>query len=52
MQSSAVGENVITDLRAILEEALERIKTEIFRSGRDDPGRGPAQPGLGCRARG
>jgi DNA-binding PadR family transcriptional regulator len=37
MQSSAVGENVITDLRAILEEALERIKAEIFRSGHDDP---------------
>jgi DNA-binding PadR family transcriptional regulator len=30
MQSSAVGENVISDLRTILEEALERIKTEIF----------------------
>ena len=30
MQSGAVGENVITDLRTILEEALERIKTEIF----------------------
>ena len=30
MQSSVVGENVITDLRTILEEALERIKTEIF----------------------
>jgi DNA-binding PadR family transcriptional regulator len=30
MQSSAVGENVISDLRVILEEALERIKTEIF----------------------
>jgi DNA-binding PadR family transcriptional regulator len=38
MQSSAVGENVITDLRAILEEALDRIKAEIFRSGHDDPG--------------
>jgi hypothetical protein len=38
MQSSAVGENVITDLRAILEEALERIKAEIFGSGHDDPG--------------
>ena len=38
MQSSAVGENVITDLRAILEEALERIKAEIFRSGHEDPG--------------
>jgi DNA-binding PadR family transcriptional regulator len=30
MQSSVVGENVITDLRTILEEALERIKSEIF----------------------
>jgi DNA-binding PadR family transcriptional regulator len=30
MQSSVVGENVIGDLRAILEEALERIKSEIF----------------------
>jgi DNA-binding PadR family transcriptional regulator len=30
MQSSVVGENVISDLRVILEEALERIKTEIF----------------------
>jgi DNA-binding PadR family transcriptional regulator len=30
MQSSVVGENVITDLRTILEEALERIKAEIF----------------------
>jgi hypothetical protein len=36
MQSGAVGENVITDLRTILEEALERIKTEIF-----GPGQGP-----------
>ena len=33
MQSSAAGENVITDLRTILEEALERVKTEIFGSG-------------------
>jgi DNA-binding PadR family transcriptional regulator len=32
LQSSVVGENVITDLRTILEEALERIKTEIFGS--------------------
>ena len=32
MQSSEVGENVITDLRTILEDALERIKTEIFGS--------------------
>ena len=30
MQSSSSGENVITDLRSILEEALERIKSEIF----------------------
>jgi DNA-binding PadR family transcriptional regulator len=30
MQSSVVGENVISDLRVILEEALERIKSEIF----------------------
>jgi DNA-binding PadR family transcriptional regulator len=37
MQSTAVGENVITDLRTILEEALERIKTEIF-----GPEQGPA----------
>jgi DNA-binding PadR family transcriptional regulator len=42
MQSSAVGENVITDLRAILEEALERIKTEIF--GPDQGTAGPAAP--------
>jgi DNA-binding PadR family transcriptional regulator len=36
MQSSAVGENVISDLRTILEEALERIKSEIF--GPETPG--------------
>jgi DNA-binding PadR family transcriptional regulator len=30
MQSSVVGENVISDLRTILEDALERIKSEIF----------------------
>ena len=36
MQSSAAGENVITDLRTILEEALDRIKSEIF-----GPGSGP-----------
>ncbi|HJY60910.1 MAG TPA: helix-turn-helix transcriptional regulator [Streptosporangiaceae bacterium] len=42
MQSSVVGENVITDLRTILEEALERIKTEIF-----GPEQGPegSEPG-------
>ncbi len=33
MQSTVAGENVITDLRTILEEALERVKTEIFGSG-------------------
>jgi DNA-binding PadR family transcriptional regulator len=38
MQSSAAGENVITDLRAILEEALERIKSEIFGPGHETPG--------------
>ena len=45
MQSSAVGENVITDLRTILEEALERIKTEIFGSEQGPAGpEAPAQP--------
>jgi DNA-binding PadR family transcriptional regulator len=48
MQSSAVGENVITDLRTILEEALERIKTEIFGSEQGPAGpagpQAPAQP--------
>jgi hypothetical protein len=38
MQSSVVGENVIGDLRTILEEALERIKTEIFGSAHEAPG--------------
>ncbi len=33
MQSSSSGENVISDLRSILEEALERIKSEIFGPG-------------------
>jgi DNA-binding PadR family transcriptional regulator len=33
MQSTAAGENVITDLRTILEDALDRIKSEIFGSG-------------------
>jgi DNA-binding PadR family transcriptional regulator len=42
MQSGVVGENVITDLRAILEEALERIKTEIFGPEADAPD--PAAP--------
>jgi DNA-binding PadR family transcriptional regulator len=38
MQSSAAGENVISDLRTILEDALERIKSEIFGSGHEGPG--------------
>ena len=43
MQSSVVGENVITDLRTVLEDALERIKSEIFGPGRPDhSGQGPA----------
>ena len=37
MQSSTAGENVISDLRTILEDALERIKSEIFGSGHDTP---------------
>jgi DNA-binding PadR family transcriptional regulator len=36
-QSSAAGENVISDLRTILEEALERVKSEIFGPGRESP---------------
>ena len=39
MQSSAAGENVITDLRTILEDALERIKSEIFGAGSEASGR-------------
>jgi hypothetical protein len=42
MQSSAAGENVITDLRTILEDALDRIKSEIFGPGHEDAeGTGP-----------
>ena len=37
LQSSAAGENVISDLRTILEDALERIKSEIFGPGHDAP---------------
>ena len=37
MTSSAVGENVIGDLRVILEDAMDRIKNEIFRTGREEP---------------
>jgi hypothetical protein len=46
MQSSAAGENVISDLRTILEDALERIKSEIFGSGQEAAhGRGPDPAG-------
>jgi DNA-binding PadR family transcriptional regulator len=46
MQSSAAGENVITDLRTILEDALERIKSEIFGSGHEEAeGKGPGTAG-------
>jgi hypothetical protein len=45
MQSSTTGENVISDLRTILEDALERIKSEIFGSG---PGSG--EPGSGAES--
>jgi DNA-binding PadR family transcriptional regulator len=48
MQSSVAGENVISDLRTILEEALERVKSEIFGAapapGRRDGDPGPAAP--------
>ncbi len=43
-QSSAVGENVISDLRTILEEALERIKSEIFGPGREPPADAGREP--------
>ena len=42
MQSSSTGENVITDLRSILEEALERIKSEIFGAGHSAETAAPA----------
>jgi hypothetical protein len=41
-QSTSAGENVISDLRSILEEALERIKTEIFGSSHEPPRRSAA----------
>jgi DNA-binding PadR family transcriptional regulator len=41
MQSSAAGENVISDLRTILEDALDRIKSEIFGPGHDAQGENP-----------
>jgi DNA-binding PadR family transcriptional regulator len=46
MQSSAAGENVITDLRTILEDALDRIKSEIFGPGHEEAeGKGPGTAG-------
>jgi DNA-binding PadR family transcriptional regulator len=51
LQSSAAGENVISDLRTILEDALERIKSEIFGSGPEAAeGHGPDPAGPGGRA--
>jgi DNA-binding PadR family transcriptional regulator len=57
MQSTAAGENVITDLRTILEEALDRVKTEIFRTGPDagtepDAAAGPGNAGPASAAQG
>ena len=46
MQSSTAGENVISDLRTILEDALERVKSEIFGSGQETAhGRSPDPAG-------
>jgi DNA-binding PadR family transcriptional regulator len=46
MQSSAAGENVITDLRTILEDALDRIKSEIFGPGHEEAeGKAPGTAG-------
>ncbi len=45
MQSSGSGENVISDLRSILEEALERIKSEIFGPAPDAPAPGAPPSG-------
>jgi len=43
MQSSTAGENVISDLRTILEDALDRIKSEIFGPGQEEAEpKGPA----------
>ncbi len=39
MQSTSGGENVISDLRGILEDALDRVKSEIFGPGREAPGK-------------
>ncbi|MGH3237968.1 MAG: hypothetical protein ACRDOH_32860, partial [Streptosporangiaceae bacterium] len=43
-QSTSAGENVISDLRTILEDALERIKSEIFGSGHEAPERTGGDP--------
>ena len=46
-QSTTGGENVISDLRSILEDALERIKSEIFGTGHEAPewtGENPKTP--------
>jgi DNA-binding PadR family transcriptional regulator len=46
MQSSVAGENVITDLRTILEDALDRIKSEIFGPGHEEAeGKAPGTAG-------
>jgi len=47
-QSTSAGENVISDLRSILEEALDRIKTEIFGFSHEHPTRGDDGPGAGA----
>jgi DNA-binding PadR family transcriptional regulator len=43
-QAQTVGEDAVTSLRSILEDTLERIRTEVFGAGaprRDDPGDHP-----------
>jgi DNA-binding PadR family transcriptional regulator len=47
--STVAGEDVVSDLRGILEEALERIKVEIFHAGtsRDHPAEGRKDPHSG-----
>ena len=52
MQSSAAGENVISDLRTILEDALERIKSEIFGPGREEEQQGAGAAGSGTHGSG
>jgi hypothetical protein len=51
-QSSAAGENVIGDLRTILEDALERIKSEIFGPGHEEERHGADAPASGTPASG